>query len=43
MTRNPAGVKSLNLPLDPMLVGIFRAEDRGDIREFFPPDPEADD
>ncbi|HET7402745.1 MAG TPA: YkgJ family cysteine cluster protein [Usitatibacter sp.] len=30
-------VKSLNLRLDPVLIHIFRADDRGDIREFFPP------
>jgi uncharacterized protein len=33
-------VKSLNLPLDRVLVHVFRTEDRGDIREFFPPPPE---
>jgi len=38
--RHPdMNVKSLNLPLDPVLVHIFRADDRGDIREFFPPPP----
>ena len=30
-------VPALNLPLDPIFVHVFRAEDRGDIREFFPP------
>jgi Fe-S-cluster containining protein len=42
--RNPdMHVASLNLPLDPILAHVFRAEDRGDIREFFPPRPEEVD
>jgi uncharacterized protein len=42
--RNPdMRVASLNLPLDSVLAHVFRAEDRGDIREFFPPRPEQAD
>ena len=38
--RNPdLRVASLNLPLDPVLAHVFLADDRGDIREFFPPRP----
>ena len=36
--RHPdMNVPSLELPLDAVLVHVFRADDRGDIREFFPP------